>query len=392
MKYVKRFFLGLLILFLLIGAAMFVTITFYKKELNSLLIENLKVNYGLDLKVGDLRVSFFDNWPHASMQLKDIYVASELNGKSEPILKAGSLSLSFNLEKMFHKQFVVKYISMNNAEILLQRNEDGTRNFEFKKQPHDTAKHTGISFEIDKISLSDVKFAFRNKEKQQNIAINFKDLVIRLKHYSDGMEAKLRGKTVVEELLFNAKNGAFLKNTRTLLDLDVNYIFERKTICVLPSSEAEIEGQTYHLTSLINLGENKRLALQIQGEKLKVERVGALLSPKIRKVLSNFEVKRPVDAKVLLVVNIGQREEPVILAEVIGKNCDLVIGKSKIPYSELDFVGKIRSLDSTGQKGDMDHASIVFEPLKGKVYDFPFTASVKVNNLSQAESAMKQIF
>lgn len=389
MKYIKRFFIGLFTLLLLAGAAIFIIITFYKKELNTLLVENLKVNYGLELKVKDIRVSFFDNWPHASMQLKDVYVASEVNGKNEPILKAGSLSLSFNLEKMLHKQFIVKYISMSDAEILLQRNEDGTRNFEFKKQPHDTAKHTGISFEVNKISLEHVKFAFRNKEKKQNIALDFKDLAIRLKQYSDGVEATLRGKSVVEELLFNEKNGAFLKQKRAILDLDVNYIFDRKTLCILPSSKAEIEDQTYNLTSLITLGENQRLALQISGEKLKVEKVADLLTPKIKKVLSNFDVKRPVDAKILLVVNLGKKEDPVILAEVVGENCDLAIGHSKIPYSALFFKGKIRSLDSTGQRGDMEHASIIFEPLKGKVYDFPFTASVKVNNLTKPDIAIE---
>lgn len=389
MKYIKRFFIGLFVLLFLLGAAIFVTMTFYKKELNSLLIQNLKINYGLELKVEDIRVSFFDNWPHASIQLKNIYIASELNGKSEPILKAGSLSLSFNLEKMWHKQFVVKYIAMSDAEILLQRNEDGTRNFEFKKQPHDTAKHTAISFEVNKISLENVKFAFKNKERKQNIAIDFKEMAIRLKQYSDGVEATLKGKSVVEELLFNEKNGAFLKQKRAILDLDLNYIFDRKTLCVLPSSRAEIEDQTYYLTSLINLGENQRLALQIKGQKINVDKVADLLTPKIKKVLSNFEVKRPIDAKILVVVNLGKKEEPVILAEVIGENCDLAIGQSKIPYSGLFFTGKIRSLDSTGQRGDMEHASIIFEPLKGKVYNFPFTASVKVNNLTKPDIAIE---
>lgn len=381
MKYIKRFFIGLFILLILAGGTVFVLMTFYKKEMTGLLTDNLKTNYGLDLKVGGIQVSFFSNWPHASIQLKDVYVASELNGKSEPILKAGSLALSFNLEKMFQKEFVVKYISISDAEIFLLRNADGTRNFEFKKQPHDTAKHTAITFEVNKIAIKNVNFKFLNKEKEQNISLNFADLTIGLKQYSDGVKAQLKGKTMVAGLLFNAKNGEFLKNTRVLLNLDLNYLYETKTICIHPPSYAEIENHEYNITSLISLGDQKRLALQIEGKKVKYERVAALLTPKIRKVMENFEVKRPIDAKILLVANLGQKEEPVILAEVIGENCDLAIGKSKIPYSALYFKGKIRSLDSTGQRGDMEHASIVFEPVKGKVYDFPFTASIRVINL-----------
>lgn len=107
--------------------------------------------------------------------------------------------------------------------------------------------------------------------------------------------------------------------------------------------------------------------------------------PKIRKVLSNFEVKRPLDAKILLVVNLGQKQDPVIIAEIIGENCDLAIGKSKIPYSGLFFRGRIISLDSTGTMGDADRGRIIFDHMKGKVYDFPFTASVEVTNFTDPQ-------
>jgi len=385
MKIIKRFFIGLFILLILTGGAVFVLITFYKEELKGLLTENLKTNYGLDLKVGDIRVSFFSNWPHASMQLKDVRLASEVNGKNEAMLMAGSLALSFNLEKMFHKEFVVKYVSLNDAEILLLRNADGTRNFEFKKPPDDTSLHTAIRFEVNKISMENVRFKFLNKERVQDISFTFADLSIRLKQYSDGVEARLKGKTLVDGLMFNAKNGEFLKNTRAELNLDLNYFYETKTLCIYPPSYVEIENHEYAVTSLINLGEHKRLALYIKSAKIKYERVATMLTPKIRKVMENFEVKRPIDANVLLVANLGEREEPVLLAEIVGENCDLSIGKSKIPYSGLYFRGKIRSLDSTGRRGDMEHATIIFDPLKGKVYDFPFTASVRVLNLTQPQ-------
>lgn len=386
MKYFKRFFTGLLILLILLGGTVFVLITFYKKELTTLLVENLKTNYGLELKVEEISVSFLSNWPHASVKLKNVYLANSINpSKSGPLLKAESMALSFNLERMLHKEFIVQYVSINNADVNLVRNEDGTKNFQFKKQPHDTAKHTGISFEINKIAINNVNFKFLNKEKKQTVAIRFIDVNVRLKQYADGFVAGIKGKTLVEQLLFNERNGAFLKNARTILDLDLNYLKETNTICIYAPSNADIEGHIYNLTSLIRLGEHRKLFLQIESTKIKMERVAAILTPKIRKVLSNFEVKRPIDAKILLVANLAEKEEPVIIADIIGTNCDLSIGNSKIPYSELNFRGRILSLDSTCQRGDMDHASITFSPIKGKVYDFPFTASVSVNHLSNPD-------
>lgn len=390
MKYIKRILLSLLILLVLIGATVFVTITFYKKELSQLLTETLKTNYGLELKVEDVKVSLFSNWPHASVKLKNVEIKSELNkAANETLLKAGSLSLSFDIRKMLNKQFVLRYVSLSDAEINLVRHSDGSRNFEFKKQITDSnATPSAITFEVKEVSIRNAKFRFLNQQRGQRIAVNFMDVAVALKQYSDGLEAEIDGKTLVEELLFNPKNGAFLKNTRTILHLQINYIKDTKTLCVYPPSHVEIEGHPYRVTSLIDLGEPKRLALQIASEKVKAERVAALLTPKIRNVLSNFEVKRPVDAKILLVVNLGQREEPVILAEINGHDCDLAIGKSKIPYSGLHFRGRIISLDSSRHRGDAEHARILFDQLKGRVYDFPFTATVSVINFTDPQIAI----
>ena len=390
MKYLKRFLLGLLIFLILSGGAVFVLITFYKKEMAGLLVDNLKANYGLDLRVEDVSVSFFSNWPHASVKLKNVYLINSVSpSQSGPLLKAGSIALSFNMEKMLDKQFVVKYISINDAEVNMVRNADGTKNFKLKEQAHDTAKHSGISFEVNKIAINNVSFKFINDERRQNVAIRFIDVNIRLDQYADGFKAGVKGKTLVEELLFNERNGAFLKNTRTLLDLELNYLDRTNTVCIHAPSHVEIEGHKYAITSLIKLGEDRKLSLRIESEKIKMERVAAILTPKIRKVLSNFEVKRPIDAKLLLVVNLGEKEDPVIIADIIGRNCDLAIGNSKIPYSGLNFRGRICSLDSTCQRGDMDHATIVFYPLMGKVYDFPFTANVQVRNLADPEISIE---
>ena len=385
MKFIKRFSIGLLILIILSTGTIFVLVTYYKKELTTLLTEHLKSNYGLTLNVSDVDVVFFDNWPNGSIKLKDVFVASDLNGPGEPILTARTLSLSFDIKKMLHKEFIVQYISISDAEVMLVKGADGKRNFEFKKQSHDTSKHTGIKFEINRIAIQNVKFKFLNNEKGQVISMNFEDITIRLKQYLYGTEATLRGKTVVDGLMFNPQKGDFLKNATAKLDLNLNYIYGTKIICIYPPSSIEINDQQYDINSLIALGENKKLALNIEGKKVNFEKTSALLTPKIKQVLSNFDVKQPIDAKILLVVNLGIREEPIILAEVSGENCDLTIGNSKIPYSKLNFRGKIRSLDSTRQRGNMDEATLVFDPIRGNIYDFPFTASVHVKNLIQPD-------
>lgn len=350
-----------------------------------MLTEKLKENYNITLKTDEVNVSFFSNFPHVSVNLKNIYLANDaFKHKNAPLLKAGSLSLSFNLKKLLQKQFIVKSIAIKDAEILLLREADGSRNFEIKAVKKDTASSQNFSFEVSKIHIRKTKFDFVNNEREQKISVQFLDNTVKLNHFIEAISLDISGQTLVNQLLFNEKKGTFLKNARANLHLKIDYFKDTKSLCVHPPSFIEIEKQPYQITSLINLGKEKRLALSISNEKIWCEKVARLLTPKLQKTLSNFDVKTPISATVLLVVNLGKREEPIIIANVTSENTDLTIGNnSKVPYSDIQFTGKIISLDSTRQHGDSKNAQIIFSPVSGKLYDFPFTATVRVTDFTQ---------
>src|SRR6218665_304497 len=184
MKYLKRIALGLLILIILITGSVFVLITFYKKEMAAMLIDSLKTNYSLSLKVEDADVSFLSNWPQASVELKNIYLASDLYpNKNEPFLKAASFSLSFNLERLLHKEFIVRSISIKDAELLLVKDTSGLRNFEFKKRvaagPSDPGEQA-LRFEVEKVTIKNTQFNFYNRQKKQHIGIRLFDNTLRI--------------------------------------------------------------------------------------------------------------------------------------------------------------------------------------------------------------------
>jgi len=384
MKYIKRIVIGFFIFFLLAGAAIFILLTFYKKEMARMLTDSLKTNYGLNLDVKDVNVSFFDNWPQASVQLKDIYLSNDTSKKDPPLLKAGSLSLSFDLEKLLQKQFIVQSVSLEDAELNMIRNADGSRNFEFRSQAkkEGPASSSSISFEIEKVAIHHTAFQFANRETGLHIAIDFVNTALSLKHYSDGIDLRLRGQLLVHELLFKPHKGPFLKNTRASVDFDMDYFKNDKTVCIHPPSTIEIEKQRYNVATLLKLGEEKKLALYLASNNIWYEKVARLLTPKIQKVLSNFEIKKPFNANVLIVTNPGKREEPILIVNVSGQNSDLTIGNTKIPYSNVLFNGKIISMDSTRTHGSGEEARVIFKPVIGKIYDFPFTASVYVTDLT----------
>ncbi|MBA2610416.1 MAG: AsmA family protein [Bacteroidetes bacterium] len=376
--YIKRFFIGLLTCILLIATSVFILVTFYKKELTTALIDNLKEDHGLILKVEDVSVSFFSNWPNASIQLRKTVLAGELY-LSKPILTAGSISFSLDLMRLLKKQFIIESISIKDAKIDLEKFEDDTKNFELKKKITNGSAQP-IKFEIKKISIKNTQFNFSDKGRGSNIDVLFMENTIKLIHAQDGFEAEFFGDVNIGGLLFKKQKGAFLQHTRATLNLHASVFTKSKTIFIHPPSSVIIGNHPYILNSFIELNDKRQLMLSIKSDNIDYEQGKSILNTNLQKMLSNFKVTKSIDAKIIIITKLGVKQDPIIIANINGKNNNITIGHSKIPYSNVSFKGLIVSLDSSRTQGNTEKAKIIFTDVKGNLYDFPFTASITVSN------------
>ncbi|MES2513427.1 MAG: AsmA-like C-terminal region-containing protein [Bacteroidota bacterium] len=384
MKLVKRLiYLFLIFIFLALGTV-FVVVTFYKKEMASMLTTYLKESYGITLRADDVNVSFLSNWPNASVQFKNVYLANDLC-KHEPLLKAGSVSLSFDLKKLLNKQFIVKSIAVKDAEITLVKDSSGIKNFEFKKSDAESAakNKSSISFEIGSVSLKNTAFSFLNKQQDKSIEFTLTDNDLKLKQYADGVDVKLTGLLFVKGLLFKRQKGAFLDHVLTTIDLDARVCLKRKEIFIHPPSFITIKNQRFDVSSFIDLNEaTKRLVLSVETKKVNYYSGISLLNKGIKKALMTIQINKPLNVKALIIAKLGIPEEPIVVVKVSSLKNEVTIGNSKIPYSDVDFTVSVISLDSSLTKGNAETAKVIIKPLKGKIYEFPFTGSVTIRNFS----------
>lgn len=372
--------LAVVVLVALLLTALFVITTFYKKEIAEVLAKHLKTNFALTLKAADVDVSLFENFPQASVSLKDISIDNDLHPASEPLLRAGKVTVSFSLRKLVKKQFEVKAVSIETATINLVTNEDGSKNFEFKKRDSLAAAGPGLDFDIHKVSISQTEFSFTNKERGQHIAFLLEDHVLKMKKHAEGFDFRLKGMVKIAGLLFKPSKGAFLKNTGALLDLEGVLFTETRSCFIRNPSSVEIEGMTYAVNSFIRLGEEKSLALKVSAKDLDYQKGLKLVNPKIAKSLSNFSISKPFDIDFLLLTQLGQRQEPVVMVKMNSAHNHVSIGNSKISYDDVSFKGLVLSLDSSMTKGNTEQGVLRFSGIKGTVYEVPFTASVKLLN------------
>lgn len=398
MKFIKWLLIVLLVLLVLAFGSVYVLVTFYKKELTQMLKEELKSRHNTILECGAVSVSFIDNWPHASVELKDVEVRSSLSAPGmAPPLHAGSIGVAFDLVKLWKGEFVAKYLSLRNAEILLEKDVDGQRNFIFTRQdtvpvqvtvPATAAPENPIQMELREVNLRNVHFVFHNAQREQQVDLTLKKADLKLRNFADGIRVLLKGHADSKGLMFNRRRGSFLENARAELDLDVVYMKNNRKLCVFPGSEIKINQQDYEVSAIAAFGEEKRFALSVKTSQVELQKIMQLVSAPVRATLSNFDVKKPLNAKLTLVGAIAKREEPAFVIQFSSRGQQLTIGKSKIPYSELDFSGRVVSLDSSRTRGDISRAYVLVSPLRGKVYRHPFTAKVLVSNLADPQIAI----
>lgn len=389
-NYLKRLFIFLVIVIispLLIG---FLAITFYKKELTDLLIAQAKETYGLNIRIHDTKVSLFENWPNATIEIEEVSAFTDLAPSSAPaMLKAKSIAVSFDFVKLLSKKFVVNSISIEHGSISLIKNKSGETNFKIKKTTDTTKASSSLQFNLHKVNLKDLKLDFKNEEREKHIGVLFRNSVIRLQMEHKIIKANITGNLKIEELLFKPSKGPFLKNTEAIVYLNTTVYTDHHSFFVDESSYALIDEEKYSLVSFVQLNEEKKIMLKINAPRANFEKGKRLLNNKIRHSLSLIKVVNPVSVDATIIASIGRSADPELYISMSGSNNNITIGNTEIPYRNVSFKGYLRSMGDKGTTADLNNGAIVFKNIKGLVYDFPFSASVAIHDLQNADIHIK---
>ncbi|MBS1638341.1 MAG: AsmA family protein [Bacteroidetes bacterium] len=385
-KIFKRIILILSILIILPVIVAVIAITCYKQDLSQMLIDKLESDYGVSVKVGHVSVGILEGWPDATVKLEHVTIRSLQPGAdTTAMFRAGKIGLSLNLPKLISKKFQINSVSVENAFITLVKDSADVCNFKLKSVRDTSASKSGIQFDIKKVILKQVSFRFLNHERKQDIHFLCKHNTIKLKHYADGIKANLQGSVLFHQFLFKPEKGPFLQNTPADLKLDVSVFSTHKIIFVAPSSGMTISGQAFQLSAYANLNEPRLLVLNVKANDLNYKKSLPLLNYNIRHSLRQINLSNTLDVDAMLVIALGKKQDPQMIIHVKGHNNDVEIGNSKVPYKHVRFDGSIINIAFPGKEPDMQNACIVFHHIRGEVYQFPFTANLKIRNLRKPD-------
>jgi hypothetical protein len=355
-----------------------------------MIIRQLREERGLEVKMKDISFSFTESWLNSTVYLYDAEFRS-LKGEYAPFFSAKQIGLSLSIQKLFQRELLVNSISIKDGSIYLFIDSLEKKNFELLKKKDTLIPKPGLKFDIKKIKLENVHFQLINDRFKRDLDLNLKDILIVPSHYySNVIKAKMQGDIYFKQLLFRPSKGPFLESRTAKVDLSISWFKEFKSIFIDHASTAVVDEQLYHLSSYV-VYEDKpaSLALRITANDLDSKKTTPVLNTYLKKIMSQFNIENTIDGDVLILTYLGRPRDPQIVGTFTGKNIKLTIGESKIPYDNVSFTARVINVSKPGREADLGYGKVIFKNVKGKIYQFPFTAEIVLNNLEHATINIK---
>jgi len=168
MRWLKIIGYSLIVLLVLITTFSIVMSSFYEKEIKKYIVEAINEQVNVPINVKDLDFSVLKKFPYASVEFKEVEIAST-NHKS-PLLKAKSVYFQFNIIDLLNKKYVLKKISIENGSTLIFIDQQGKDNFHFWKTNPESSKQP-IAFELSDVQFKNMDLNYLNNYKQQDMGL-----------------------------------------------------------------------------------------------------------------------------------------------------------------------------------------------------------------------------
>ncbi|CAN5841785.1 hypothetical protein BH11BAC7_BH11BAC7_01210 [soil metagenome] len=180
-KRLLRIFLWMGSIFILLLVALVALTYIYQDEVKGYVIDevNKRVNTPIHVLPEDIDITIIKTFPDVAVVFKNISALdATASAKRDTLLKAESISLGFNIMDLFHGNYSIHQIQMENGQINVRLDEKGKDNYHFLKETEATSETdtSHVDFELDEISLTNVMCSYSDKKADAFYQADFHSL------------------------------------------------------------------------------------------------------------------------------------------------------------------------------------------------------------------------
>lgn len=367
---------GFILLFILLAVGVTIYVSNNKEKVLAQVIKKMNENLDGTLTVGDIKPSFFSNFPDVSLALKNVVIRDRQFPKHHhTLLDSKDFAVSVNAAALFKGVISINNVDINDATIDLYTDSTGYSNTAvFKKNKKDKVKteanESNSSTQLKRFSLTNVNFTINNQKANKLFNFGVDQLNGKMTYPDTGWHANLHLDVLAKSLAFNTKRGSFIKNRQINANMEASFNEKTGKISV-KSNDFDIGGDVFGLNALFVTGEgDDSFAFHLTNDKLRWRSASAMLAPNIQRVLNRFNIEKPIAVKAIISGSFGGGDPYFHVSAVVDNN------KLTIPGGTIDDCNfnALFTNENIKGKGFTDANSIIkLSKFKGSYNHLPFS-------------------
>jgi hypothetical protein len=201
----------------------------FESSINKLVINQVNKTLAVPIAVDQVSLSLWRHFPYAAVQLTDVSMEGTLGQKDKPLLKAGSVSLLFDLSALWNNSINFKKIILRDGMVNICFDQQGKDNYHFWKT--DTTANSSTNLSLQEVILEQMQIGYDHPKLVQSVLVFTDRLKLKGSLANEVFNMEAVGALVVKKL--NVASQHFLKEQQLEIELNIKndnqkHVFEFK--------------------------------------------------------------------------------------------------------------------------------------------------------------------
>ncbi len=342
-KTLKIFGITFLVIIILAGLAV-ASLFVFEKDIKNAAVNQLNsyLNDGVEIKVRDIKLSFFEDFPRISMSFSDLRIPESKKINNKDLLKAGTVFCSFNIWDIVSGEYKIIALGADNIEVYPSIDNRGNDNFSGIFKSNNNNQDTGTTrVDLKEIIIKKLKLVYTDKSKKFQSSIQSEKIIASAIYSDKETQLNMNGDLFFDSLII--KSGVYLRSRPILFDISAARDNEKKIITLNESSLSFSElkfklGGSY--------SENGEYDLDLKGNEIKITELLQLIPPQFLTEIENLESEGNLDLHAH--ISGDEKELNRLDADFSIENGKLLNKSEDVELKDIKLSGTLRN----GHKSD----------------------------------------
>lgn len=265
----------------------------YGDEITKIFIKEINKHLEAKIEVGDMRFSMLKKFPAAALEFKNIivYTPTNFTKKEDPrfindtVLTAENLFLQFSLTDLFKKNYIIKAIHIRNGHLHIEISDNGEKNFIVWKTTSDT-KTSKVKLQLKDVRFTNMEATYFNRLNHSDFKFLLNRLNMRGELSKDSGRLEISSNLFIRNLIINKTS--YLQGMNAVTSFKLQAVSGNYDIIKGKISVSDLD---FRIAGQFLSNPEKKLNLNIIGEKLDISNLVNILPEKISKNIINYQGK-----------------------------------------------------------------------------------------------------